>query len=238
MYRQARQIRARVPQLPEASGPEGKAGSGDAEPFRLIAIGESTIAGVGVATHEEGFTGSLATELAAKLDRPVRWTVHARSGYTARRVADELVPGITERSADLVVVGLGGNDAFQLNRPGRWRRDVGRLIAALESRLPAAAILFVNMPPIREFPAFTRLIQFAVGNLVEILGEELAGVVRGRERVFYHDRVIRLADWMARPEIDATHEDFFSDGVHPSKLTYRVWAKDIADFAERRGLLV
>lgn len=49
-----------------------------------------------------------------------------------------MYPEITDRSADLVVVGLGGNDAFELNRPGRWRRDVGRLIAALQSRLPAA----------------------------------------------------------------------------------------------------
>jgi len=41
------------------------------------------------------------------------------------------------------------------------------------------------MPPIKEFPAFTPLIKFTVGNLVEILGEELQKTVNDYENVFY-----------------------------------------------------
>jgi hypothetical protein len=43
--------------------------------LNLITIGESKIAGVGVKTHEEGFTGSLAMELSVLLGCDVRWKV-------------------------------------------------------------------------------------------------------------------------------------------------------------------
>lgn len=61
MYFQGKRIKASVPELPEAKGPEG---SVLVEPpaskkLRMLTIGESTVAGIGVETHEEGFSGTL-----------------------------------------------------------------------------------------------------------------------------------------------------------------------------------
>jgi lysophospholipase L1-like esterase len=84
------------------------------------------------------------------------------------------------------------------------------------------------MPPIKEFPAFTSLIKATIGNLVEVLGEELKKVVVEYDHVYYFGEVITLKDWIKRLNIDVKKEEFFSDGVHPSKLTYQTWAKDIA----------
>ena len=102
MYIHGKRIRASVPKLPEAKGTAGKVEAGG-QPLRLITIGESTIAGVGVATHEEGFTGALAKELAAKIGRTVEWNVYAKSGYTVQRMTDRLIPKITEKQADFKV---------------------------------------------------------------------------------------------------------------------------------------
>ena len=230
MYVQGKQIRTRVPQLPEASGIEG-----NCEPpistekhIRILALGESTIAGVGVETHQEGFTGTFARELSGKLGVNVSWKVYARSGYTAGKVAHKLVPTITENSADLIIIGLGGNDAFTLNSPGKWRRDIRTLIEDLRSKYPHALIVFCNMPPIKEFPAFTPLIKFTIGNLVEILGEELKRIVSDYDKVIYFDEKITLQGWTDKFQVEAAKEDFFSDGVHPSKLTYQTWAREIA----------
>ncbi|MBV6644814.1 MAG: hypothetical protein KI790_05170 [Cyclobacteriaceae bacterium] len=124
MYYQGKKIRAGVPSLPEASGPTGIchcAGKRSGRDISLLTIGESTIAGVGVTTHEVGFTGTLATELSNALTTDVRWRVYARSGYTAKKVREKIVPQIVEDTADLIVIGLGANDAFKLNRPSRWR---------------------------------------------------------------------------------------------------------------------
>ncbi len=86
------------------------------------------------------------------------------------------------------------------------------------------------MPPIKEFPAFSPLIKFSIGNLVEILGEELAVVVKEFKDVYYCAQNITLADWVKRLDAGADVTAFFSDGVHPAKITYQYWAKDVAMF--------
>src|SRR5690606_28476407 len=126
LYFHARRIRSSVPRLPEASGTNGKAVARDVahESLTLLTLGESTIAGVGVKTHQEGFTGTLADELSRLSNINIQWSVYARSGYTAGKVLEKVLPKITASSADLIVIGLGANDAFRLNSPTRWARDV------------------------------------------------------------------------------------------------------------------
>ena len=140
MYYQGQQIRASVPVLPEATGIEGYVQIDSTKEVSLLAIGESTIAGVGVKTHREGFTGTLAQEIGDQLGVNVRWKVYAKSGYTAKKVTEKILPKITENEVDIIVVGLGGNDAFQLNRPAKWRKDiekftVGNLVEILGAEL-------------------------------------------------------------------------------------------------------
>ncbi len=230
MYFQGKSIRKHVPRLPEAEGLEGVSPGVSSKLLRLLTIGESTIAGVGVATHREGFTGTLAEELAERLGASVQWRVYARSGYTAQRIRQKTLPRISESEVDLIVIGLGGNDAFTLNTPARWKRHIQELIAELRHRFGTAPIIFANMPPIKVFPAFTPLIKFVIGNLVEILGEELSEIVTRSPNTFYYSRKITLEDWIQRLGVEAEPADFFSDGVHPSRLTYQVWAKDLANY--------
>ena len=230
MYYQGKRIRVSVPSLPEATGTSGQHKiQGYSSRLNLISIGESTIAGVGVETHEEGFTGTLAKELSALLDTNVNWKVYARSGYTAKRITYKIIPKIVEQEADLIVMGIGGNDAFKLNKPSQWKEDVRKLIEATRSKFPEAPIVFCNMPPIKEFPAFTRIIKFTVGNLVEILGDELGKTAGEYENVFYFGEKITLEEWISKFDLSASRDAFFSDGVHPSKLTYQTWGKDIAN---------
>lgn len=66
LYLQGKRVRASTPVLPEAEGCTGCVRlEGDRE-FRIIFLGESSIAGVGVDHHEEGFAGAFSRELAAK----------------------------------------------------------------------------------------------------------------------------------------------------------------------------
>ena len=136
-----------------------------------------------------------------------------------------------------MVIGLGGNDAFTLNRPSRWRKHIQTLVLAVQQKLPSTPILFINMPPIRTFPAFTPLIQFFLGNLVEILGLELKNSIRPFESVYYVDRVVGIDDWKKRFNIEKDLSAFFSDGVHPSRLTYQTWAKDVATYIIENRIL-
>jgi lysophospholipase L1-like esterase len=229
MYFQGQKIRKSVPALPEASGTSGIATLiGASKTIHMITIGESTIAGVGVKTHEEGFSGSLARELGSLIHANVSWKVYAKSGYTASKVREKIIPEIKESRVDLIVIGLGGNDAFTLNTPKRWKRNIDELIQELEIKFPKAVIFFCNMPPIKEFPAFTTIIKFTIGNLVEILGQELALTIQKFDHVYYASDIITIAGWIEKEKQNLKKQDFFSDGVHPSPLTYQTWAKEIA----------
>lgn len=230
MYFQGKRIRASVPSLPEAKEPEGSTSLPSKHKLKLLTIGESTIAGVGVATHAEGFTGTLAEALAEKLDSNIEWKVYAKSGYTAKLVTRKLVPRISETHADLIVVGLGGNDSFTFNSPQKWAKDIDELITALRAKFGETPILFTSMPPIKLFPAFTPLIKFSMGNLVELLGEKLEQTVKRHKHVFYDAQKISFENWIDKIGRDTDASEFFSDGVHPSKLTYQVWAKETARF--------
>lgn len=234
---QGKRIRASVPKLPPAKGRSGYIDAGEGEALRLITLGESTIAGIGVETHAEGFSGTLARTLADQLGKPVAWSVYARSGYTAARVTEKLVPQIAETDIDLIVIGLGGNDAFHLNPPWRWRRNILELITALRQRFPETPVVFINMPPIKRFLAFTPLIKRVVGGHVELLGQSLDHVIQPLPNIFYYARVITLEDWRDRLNVSAPPADFFSDGVHPSALTYQVWARDVAEYIGDLGIL-
>lgn len=233
MYFHGKRIRETVPRLPEAKGKEGILKHHSKREFRLLCLGESTIAGVGVDTHEEGFAGSLAKELSPILEANIEWEVIAKSGYTAKQVAEKLVPKI-DNQPDLIIIGVGGNDSFQLNSPMQWKKDIQALIDIIRVKHPSTPIAFTNMPAIKEFPAFTWPIRFVVGGLGALLGEALSEVVDVNNNVYFSSEVIDLSVWTKRYKVKNEKSDFFSDGVHPAKLTYQVWAKDFANFLDTR----
>jgi lysophospholipase L1-like esterase len=241
IYFQGQLIKKSVPKLPEASGVEGMGktahNKAQEKPFRLLCLGESTMAGVGAETHKEAIGGSIAKEISQKLKTDVFWRVYARNGYTAKRLRFKILPKIVERDFDLIVIALGGNDAFALNSPATWRKNILALLKETQELFPNTPIVFMNMPPIKEFPAFTSLIKFSVGNLVQILGSELELIVKDREEVYFSNELIEFTNWLQKYNMDGDRLAFFSDGVHPSVLSYQIWAKDVVDFIFKNKVL-
>jgi lysophospholipase L1-like esterase len=230
MYFQGKKIRRNVPKLPEARNPKGYIKTNSEKTLKILAIGESTIAGVGVDFHKNGFIGSLGKEISTEINISVLWRVYAESGYTAKMVRKRIVPKIEDTNADIIVIGLGGNDAFKLNSPELWMLQINLLIKVLKRKFPKTPIYFTSMPPIKEFPAFTKTIKFVVGNLVEIFGKRLNRRVKEKPNVYYNNEIVTLKAWQKRYNLQGDISTFFSDGVHPSKLTYQIWGKDMAQF--------
>ncbi|GGQ03100.1 SGNH/GDSL hydrolase family protein [Streptosporangium pseudovulgare] len=184
--------------------------------FRLAVLGESTAAGVGVATHDEGLAGFLAREAAARTGRPVRWQVAARSGVNTRTTTAELVPLL--EPADVVVVALGVNELLELNRPRRFRGELRELVAAVRRRLPGVPIVVAGMPPVGRFPALPQPLRAVLGLRARALDHVMRDVARGAEGVVH-----------ATAEVPIETAGFFaSDGFHPSATGYRHWAEALA----------
>ena len=134
-------LRKITPRLPDAAGPLEGMVTGAGEPLKLIALGESTVAGIGARTHESALTGQLALALKRHTNRTVNWTVVARSGVNARKCRVELVPKLRGLRADVVTIVLGVNDTIEFHSPRRWAFDVERLIEYVRAEVGDALVL-------------------------------------------------------------------------------------------------
>lgn len=230
---QGQRIKSNVPKLPAAEGFSGLS-PGTQGKLRLLVLGESTMAGLGVKQHQDGFAGSLAEEVAQMYGQEVHWEVVAKSGYTVQEVNSRLLPSLPQSPFGLIVIGLGGNDIFEFTPPWQWRAGCQQLIQGLHQHSPEAFIVFIQMPPVRFFPAFPRLVKWYAGLQADRLSTALQRTVKNWERVFFMSEPITLQAWSARYGLGGSTSRFFSDGVHPSALTYRLWAKDTATFLKEK----
>lgn len=219
-------IQRRVKKLPEADGNFGISGDKFERNISILIIGESTMAGVGIKKHQNGFPGTLAKELSEKLKVNVQWRVYAKRGITAKQLTMQIIPYIEENNFDLIIIGLGGNDTFALRSPGKWKKHVHSLICNLRSKFMDTPIVFLNMPPIKDFPAFSIPLKLILGNLTLLLGKTLNDLVLSSPGVYFNKKVIKIDKWKNQNN----KIDIFSDGVHPSEASYQLWAKDFAEF--------
>lgn len=221
--------------LPEAKEPKGiTTAEKDGAPFQLLLLGESTMAGVGVTYHRDGFAGAMANLLTQQLNRPVHWQVVAKNGLTAKGVRTELLPKIPVQRFDLILIGLGGNDTFELNTPMHWAQQNRLLIQELQQLQPTVPIVYIHLPPVGQFPAFPKLMQLFLGGLVRLHGKALDRLVGPLPGVWFCSEQIASLLLKGPAGSDFTAQELFSDGVHPSALTYRLWAGEVADYLRAR----
>lgn len=218
LFWQGKRVRKRVGRLPDAEGETfGKFGELE-KTLNLLTIGESTVAGVGAKTHSEALAGQLAKFLSLKTGKSICWYVLGESGITARETMEKLVPRLPETEMDFIVVALGGNDAFKVNSPRRWRLDMIRLIETLEEKYPKGVILLANTPMIRDFPVLPQPLKFVLWRVSRLHHEVGKILAKSKQNVFYFD------------EAEKVDGRFFADGVHPSEFGYALWAEAMIEF--------
>ena len=191
----------------------------EGEPLRLIALGESTVAGVGARTHETGLAGQLASTLSRHTRRRVEWTVVARSGINARDSRTELVPQLSGRHADVVMIALGVNDAIEFHTARRWATDVEGLIEDVRAQVGDPLVLLSGVPPLNYFPALPQPLSFVLGARSAALERASLKMVEKLGRVVYVPFQI---------DDKRCHDLFCADGFHPSELGYSEWAEQLA----------
>jgi lysophospholipase L1-like esterase len=206
----------RTPRLPDAAGPTTGLIDGDGPPLDVVVLGESTVAGIGAATHAEALSGQVARALSGRLRRAVRWRAVGRTGATARHARDTLVPRLDGR-ADLLVVSLGVNDVMWLRTPAHWAADLGALVDAARGRLGDPAVVVVGMPPVHDFRVFPQPLRLVLGLRARALDEATRLVAGARPGVV-----------SVHPEVAFAPEWFCDDRLHPSPRGYARWADEIA----------
>ena len=183
---------------------------GEGEPVRLVAMGDSTAAGVGVARVEE----SLPYLVASRLPTRAGVTNLAVSGATLRDVVREQLPRFPKEPVDIVLLSISANDATHGTDPAPFEKDLEALLTALRERNVERVVL-TTTPNFRTTPALPLL----ANRLFERRAATLTVII---ERVAARYRNVSIADLNREGSLAA--DGYAADGFHPNAAGYRKWA--------------
>ena len=215
-------IKLRTERLEEPKGArEGVVGQGP--DLRLLIIGDSSAAGVGVTSQSQALSGRLAYGLApyARLE----WQLVARCGDTTP-MALKRVQAAQPRRADVAVIALGVNDIMRGTRLARWLEHTEALIAHLVGTAGVGHVYVSGLPAVSQFPRLPDPLRWTMGHQAERFDRGLRGLVGARD-----DTTLIPADMALNEGVMA------SDGFHPGPKVYAFWADLIvAQIRNDRGL--
>jgi lysophospholipase L1-like esterase len=191
---------------------------------RLLMIGDSTAAGVGVTSAAESVGGQLAVALAADGVRVLLSSV-AVSGARAGDLSGQLDRIPVGLKADLAVMLVGANDATHASVPSRVGKDVGQAVRRL--RAANTSVVVGTCPDMGAPPAIDEPMRAILGAFGRRIASAEAGSVRSAGGV-----PVDLAALTGRA-FRANHADFASDSFHPSAAGYQLWAQALLPSARK-----
>ncbi|MFA3917440.1 SGNH/GDSL hydrolase family protein [Ruegeria hyattellae] len=204
-------VRRKAQLLPEPVGARtGRAGSGPL--LRVLIAGDSSAAGVGVATQDQALSGAIVAGLAH--DFTVDWRLEAATGNTTRDTLNRLRQ--VEDPFDVAVTALGVNDVTRGRSRAQFMAQQRALLAQLTGPLQARCIVVSGVPQMERFPALPQPLAWVLGQQAARLDAGLQEVA-GKFPQAHH----LSTDLPDDPALAAP------DGYHPGALLYDLWAKQI-----------
>jgi len=213
---QALLTRGRLPRLPEAEGArEGEVGRGP--PLRLLIVGDSSAAGVGVKRQSDALAGHLTRALATQCAARVRWQLLARSGITSAQCLQMLA---TEplRDADIAVVVLGVNDVVDQVPSQHALRSRESIANRLRNAHGVAHVVFAPLPPVHRFPALPQPLRWVAGADARRHNRAVAAWAASRDDVSH-----------VPIDLPLNRGVMGEDGFHPGEPVYRVCGVALAE---------
>ena len=202
-------VRRRIPDLPEPEGARsGAAGSG--KRARILILGDSAAAGVGVAHQEQALTGLLVAALSPEYF--VEWRLEAVSGDTTAATLERLA-GLEGGEYDFAVTSLGVNDVVAGDGIRRWTRQQKHLRSLLRKKFGVSRMMISGLPPVGRFPALPQPLRWYLGRRSRQLDARLERDLRSEVDVTYLGLGF-INDMCLMAE----------DGFHPGPGIYRGWA--------------
>ncbi|WP_328600454.1 SGNH/GDSL hydrolase family protein [Mesorhizobium xinjiangense] len=189
---------------------------GAGEPVRVLVVGDSSAASVGIDDNRDGLAALLAQRFHDETGRPVHWRAAGANSATAGALRDYVVPNLAAEPWTHIVLAVGTNDVKNFHTLGRFKREFGGLIYALRAKWPQARLVWspvIDMTTIPALPTPLAAILDLRARAINDLGQRLC-LERGAvpaERLSVLDPVT----------------GFSSDGFHASRAGYAAWAEHL-----------
>ncbi len=196
-------------------------------PFLLLALGDSSVQGIGADRVEESYPARLASAIARATGREVALVNVSVSGGTAETVELAEIPQLRglgllggRLRPDLVTLSIGGNDVMNPAIPPEdFAARIGRILDAL----PAPTL-------VSSIPSFAPMTQETrAADMSNRLVEEAAR----RGRTIVDLRGLTVAYSLRTYALDYHAADMF----HPNSAAYAIWAQLFLDaYTDAEGL--
>jgi lysophospholipase L1-like esterase len=216
---QGRRLRRSALRLPEAAGERsGFIIAEDSKPLvKLLFVGDSTMAGVGVRHQSAALAAQVASRLAGRLGRSASWQMVAKSGLNARQ-ALEFVSRHEILPADVLITALGTNDVLSQTEPRQFIEDYKALVNAIAAQAGARLGVVSGLPPLHLTPATPQPLRWYLGKCAHVLDVNLRRWVVPQQNLTY----VSL-QWASN------RSDMAEDGFHPGANLYKAWANLLSE---------
>lgn len=206
-------IRLAPPDAPAFVKTEGKG-----KELKVLIIGDSSAAGVGVDQFNDGFAGHLPHFLSKQTGKPVFCRTSGNNSATSGQIRDFVVPNLEPAPYDYIVLSLGTNDAKNFHSGKRFCKEFGGLLYALHARFPTAKIIWSGLLDLQYVPTLPSPLNKILGIRSRIIRRN--GEILCRERGAFAPN----SNW--KP----IAENFARDGFHASAKGYKAWAEELAEY--------
>lgn len=223
--------RLATPKLPEPSGDrrgrtKGMLGANTdvntdvntdnpAQILRLLLVGDSAAAGVGVTQQAEALLGHVTQGLSQQWT--VDWVLEAETGLKSRDILKRLET-LPAYQVDVVVLSLGVNDVTAGMRRQQWLNTVEQISELLLQKFSAQQLIFSSLPPMHAFSALPQPLRWYLGKVTRGFNQVLQDFVRHHPAMSF-----------VMIDFPITAEYLAEDGFHPSGLAYQYWGGKIVE---------
>ncbi|MBU0972173.1 MAG: SGNH/GDSL hydrolase family protein [Proteobacteria bacterium] len=211
---QGKQVKKNTPRLPEARGDrKGIQGNGEKQ-IRLLILGDSAAAGVGIDHQSAALSGQILACFGQAYR--IEWELIAKTGTTTAMTLAYLKT-VPPTVFDVVVTSLGVNDVKNGVAKNQWMTQQKNLIFLLREKFKIQRILIAAVPPMEVFPAFPWPLKWYLG----VYAKHLNTAIR---------------DWL-KEQKDCEFLAFnlpldtalmAEDKFHPGPLLHTIWGKEIS----------
>ena len=193
-------------------------GKPKSKPLRLLFIGDSSAAGVGVEDFKECVAGRTPHLLSEKTGRTVTCRTCGNNSATAGELRDLIVPNLEHAEYDFIIINIGTNDAKNFHTVRQFKKEFGGLLYALNAKFPTAKVIWSGIIDVKDIPLLPSPLNKLMGIRARLLKK------MGNELCFERGALFPQTKWRV------ISENFAEDGFHASPQGYEEWAEELSDY--------
>jgi lysophospholipase L1-like esterase len=208
LFIQAKYLIKHAIRLPEATGV--RSSIANRKPS-LLHIGESTVAGVGVDSIEQGLTFSILRYLTKINSKELDWEILGKNGA---KVTDALALKTVIECPDILILTFGVNDTKGFTRKSEWIKNI--ILCVDRFSCSITKVYITGIPPMHKFPLLPNPLRYLLGMKAKLLDHSLKKVCKNKNWIYIQSNFNIKPSPMAK------------DGFHPNSVGYKLWGEFIA----------